>query len=98
MSEAVRGIYRNGVIEPIEPLKIAEGAEVYVTVQRRRSREELLGLLTKLKERGVIENIPARNSSRLESRAGLCQARLSMGEGRDNALSRQQRHRKDLYQ
>jgi len=35
MSETIRGIYRNGVIEPVEPLKIAEGTEVYVTVQRR---------------------------------------------------------------
>jgi predicted DNA-binding antitoxin AbrB/MazE fold protein len=53
MSETIRGIYRNGVIEPVEPLKIAEGAEVYVTVQRQRSREEILALLQKLEEHGL---------------------------------------------
>jgi predicted DNA-binding antitoxin AbrB/MazE fold protein len=58
MSETIRGVYRNGVIEPAEPLKIAEGTEVYVTVQQKRSREELLSLLLKLKERGVIDFIP----------------------------------------
>ncbi len=59
MSETVRGVYRNGVIEPAEPLKIAEGAEVYVTVPRQRSREELLELLLKLKEKGVVDFDPA---------------------------------------
>jgi predicted DNA-binding antitoxin AbrB/MazE fold protein len=53
MSETIRGIYRNGVIEPVEPLKIAEGAEVYVTVQRQRSREEILAFLKKLEENGL---------------------------------------------
>jgi predicted DNA-binding antitoxin AbrB/MazE fold protein len=53
MSETIRGIYRNGVIEPVEPLKIAEGAEVYVTVQRRRTREEMLAMLKKLEEHGL---------------------------------------------
>jgi predicted DNA-binding antitoxin AbrB/MazE fold protein len=58
MNETIRGVYRNGVIEPAEPLKIAEGTEVYVTVQQKRSREELLNLLLKLKERGIIDSIP----------------------------------------
>ncbi|MGH7450141.1 MAG: antitoxin family protein [bacterium] len=53
MSETIRGVYRNGVIEPVEPLKIAEGAEVYVTVPRQRSREEILTLLQKLEEHGL---------------------------------------------
>lgn len=60
MSETIRGVYRNGVIEPLEPLKVADGTEVYVTVQRRRSREELLELLLKLKEKGVIDFVPER--------------------------------------
>ncbi len=55
MSETVRGVYRNGVIEPAEPLKIADGTAVYVTVQRQCSREELLELLLKLKEKGVVD-------------------------------------------
>ncbi|MGH7456419.1 MAG: antitoxin family protein [bacterium] len=58
MSETIRGIYRNGVIEPAEPLKIAEGTEVYVTVQRKRSREELLKLLLQLKEKGIVDFNP----------------------------------------
>lgn len=58
MSETVQGVYRNGVIEPAEPLKIADGTPVFFTLQQQRSREELLALLTKLKDRGVIENIP----------------------------------------
>jgi predicted DNA-binding antitoxin AbrB/MazE fold protein len=53
MSKMIRGIYRNGVIEPVEPLKIAEGAEVYVTVPRRRTREEILAFLQKLEENGL---------------------------------------------
>ncbi len=53
MSEMIRGIYRNGLIEPVEPLKIAEGTEVYVTVPRQRSREEMLALLQKLEEHGL---------------------------------------------
>ncbi len=55
MGETVRGICRNSVIEPAEPLKIAEGTAVYVTVQRQRSREELLELLLTLKEKGVVD-------------------------------------------
>ncbi len=58
MSETIRGIYRNGVIEPAEPLKIAEGTEVYVTVQRKRNREELLKLLLQLKEKGIVDFNP----------------------------------------
>jgi len=58
MSEMIRGIYRNGVIEPAEPLKIAEGTEVYVTVPRKRSREELIELLLKLKEKGIVDFDP----------------------------------------
>jgi predicted DNA-binding antitoxin AbrB/MazE fold protein len=58
MSETIRGVYRNGVIEPTEPLKIAEGTEVYFTVQRKRTREELLNLLLKLKEDGIVSFIP----------------------------------------
>ena len=58
MAEMVRGIYRNGVIEPAEPLKIAEGTEVYVTVPRRLSREERLNLLLKLKEKGIVDFNP----------------------------------------
>src|SRR5512145_3160165 len=58
MSEIIRGIYRNGVIEPLQPLKIAEGTEVYVTVPLRRTKEELLALLLKLKEKGIIDSIP----------------------------------------
>lgn len=53
MSETIRGVYRNDVIEPVEPLKIAEGTEVYVTVPRQRSREEILALLKKLEEHGL---------------------------------------------
>lgn len=54
MSEKIRAIYRNGLIEPVEPLKIAEGTEVYVTVPMLgRSREEMLGLLKKLEEHGL---------------------------------------------
>jgi predicted DNA-binding antitoxin AbrB/MazE fold protein len=58
MSEMIQGIYRNGVIEPTEPLKIADGAEVYMTVQRKRTREELIKLLMQLKEEGVVDFIP----------------------------------------
>jgi len=53
MSETIRGIYRNGMIEPVEPLKIADGTEVYVTVPRRHTREEILTLLKKLEEHGL---------------------------------------------
>ena len=53
MSETIRGIYRNGVIEPVEPLKIAEGTEVYVTVPHQRTREEILAFLKKLEEHGL---------------------------------------------
>ena len=53
MSETIRAIYRNGVIEPVEPLKIAEGSEVYVTVPRKRTREEILEFLNKLQEHGL---------------------------------------------
>ncbi len=58
MSETIRGIYRNGVIEPVEPLKIAEGTEVYVTVQRKRNREEWIKLLLQLKEKGIVDFNP----------------------------------------
>lgn len=53
MNETIRGIYRNGVIEPAEPLKVAEGAEVYVVVPRRYTREETLALYKKLEENGL---------------------------------------------
>jgi predicted DNA-binding antitoxin AbrB/MazE fold protein len=53
MSETIRGIYGNGVIEPVEPLKVAEGTEVYVTVRRQRTREEILEILNKLQEHGL---------------------------------------------
>jgi len=53
MSEMIRGIYRNGVIEPVEPLKIAEGTEVYVKVPHQRTREEILALLKRLEEHGL---------------------------------------------
>jgi predicted DNA-binding antitoxin AbrB/MazE fold protein len=53
MSETIRGIYRNGVIEPVEPLKIADGTEVYVTVPHQRTREEILAFLKKLEEYGL---------------------------------------------
>lgn len=58
MSETIRGIYRNGVIEPVEPLKIAEGTEVYVTVPHQRTREERLNLLLKLREKGIVDFNP----------------------------------------
>lgn len=58
MSEIIRGVYRNGVIEPAEPLKIAEGTEVYVTVQPKRTPEERLKLLLLLKEKGVVDFDP----------------------------------------
>ncbi len=53
MSEMIRAIYRNGLIEPVLPLKIAEGTEVYVTVPRQHSRDEMLALLQKLEEHGL---------------------------------------------
>jgi len=53
MSEMIRGIYRNGVIEPVEPLKIAEGTEVYVTVPRLQTREEILELYKRLEQNGI---------------------------------------------
>jgi predicted DNA-binding antitoxin AbrB/MazE fold protein len=53
MSETIRGVYRNGVIEPAEPLKIAEGSEVYVTVHPKRTREEMLAFLKKLEANGL---------------------------------------------
>jgi len=59
MSEMIRGIYRNEVIEPTEPLKIAEGAEVYVTVQPKRAPDKLLQMLLKLKEQGEVDFDPA---------------------------------------
>jgi predicted DNA-binding antitoxin AbrB/MazE fold protein len=58
MSETIRGVYRNGVIEPAEPLKIAEGTEVYVTVPHKRTPEERLKLLLLLKEKGVVDFNP----------------------------------------
>ena len=53
MSETIRAIYRNGLIEPVQPLKIAEGTEVYVTVPRQRSREDMLALLQQLEAHGL---------------------------------------------
>ncbi|MDZ7288455.1 MAG: antitoxin family protein [candidate division KSB1 bacterium] len=53
MNETIRGVYRNGVIEPAEPLKIAEGTEVYVVVPRRHTREEILELYKKLEQHGL---------------------------------------------
>lgn len=53
MSETIRGVYRNGVIEPVEPLRLAEGTEVYVTVPRPNRREEILALYRKLEEQGL---------------------------------------------
>jgi predicted DNA-binding antitoxin AbrB/MazE fold protein len=58
MSETIRAIYRNGVIEPAEPLQIEEGTEVYVTVQRKRSREEWHKLLLQLREKGIVNFNP----------------------------------------
>jgi predicted DNA-binding antitoxin AbrB/MazE fold protein len=59
MNETIRGIYRNGVIEPAEPLKIAEGTEVYVTVSPQQSREKRHKLLLQLKEKGIVDFDPA---------------------------------------
>lgn len=53
MNETIRGVYRNGVIEPVEPLKIAEGSEIYFTVQPKRTREEMLAFLRKLEANGL---------------------------------------------
>ncbi|NUO82998.1 antitoxin family protein [candidate division KSB1 bacterium] len=93
MSETVRGVYRNGVIEPAEPLKIADGTEVYVTVQRQRSREELLELLLKLKKRAwwilmlkVGENLH-NNLSRSKSKEAQSLTPLLKVEGRDKVSS-----------
>jgi len=55
MSETIKAIYKNGIIEPVEPLKIAEGAEVYVVVPKITKSTAYRTVLEELKKEGFLD-------------------------------------------
>jgi predicted DNA-binding antitoxin AbrB/MazE fold protein len=55
MSETIKAIYKNGIIEPAEPLKIAEGTEVYVVVPKTTKSTAYRTVLEELRREGFLD-------------------------------------------
>ncbi len=58
MSETIKAIYRNGMVEPAEPLKIAEGTEVYVVIPKAVKSSAYHSVLFELKKEGFLDFNP----------------------------------------
>jgi predicted DNA-binding antitoxin AbrB/MazE fold protein len=55
MSETIKAIYKNGIIELTEPVKIAEGAEVYVVVPKMTKSTAYRTVLDELRREGFLD-------------------------------------------
>lgn len=55
MSETIKAVYKNGIIEPAEPVKIAEGAEVYVVVPKIAKSTAYRTVLEELRREGFLD-------------------------------------------
>lgn len=58
MSETIKATYKNGIIEPNEPLKISEGAEVYVIVPKTTKSSAYQSVLFELRKEGFLDFDP----------------------------------------
>jgi predicted DNA-binding antitoxin AbrB/MazE fold protein len=58
MSETIKAIYKNGIVEPAEPLKIAEGTEVYVVVPKTIKSSAYHSVLFELRKEGFLDFDP----------------------------------------
>jgi predicted DNA-binding antitoxin AbrB/MazE fold protein len=45
MSQTIRAIYHNGLIEPLEKLNLTENTEITVTISKRKKRFSLEGII-----------------------------------------------------
>jgi predicted DNA-binding antitoxin AbrB/MazE fold protein len=63
MNEVIAGIYRNGVVEPVEPLEIPEDSQVLITILPGKVREpEVLKFQQLLLKSGLVSKIPVSSS------------------------------------
>ena len=45
MSQTIRAIYHNGLIEPLEKLNLTENTEITITISKRKKRFSLEGII-----------------------------------------------------
>jgi predicted DNA-binding antitoxin AbrB/MazE fold protein len=58
MSDTIKAIYKNGIVEPTEPLKVAEGTEVYVVVPKITKSSAYRSVLFELRKEGFLDFDP----------------------------------------
>jgi len=58
MSKAIRGVYRNGVIELLENAEVAEGTEATITFTKITVSDETIKRLKRWKQQGLISSFP----------------------------------------
>jgi predicted DNA-binding antitoxin AbrB/MazE fold protein len=59
MAVILKGIYRNGVIEPLTPVKIKEGTSVAIFIEDTQEFLEDLDVLISLHRDGFLNSLPA---------------------------------------
>jgi len=68
MNEVITGIYRNGVVEPVEPLELPENSQVLITILPGKVREpEVQKFQQLLLKSGLVSKIPV-SSSMIQNR------------------------------
>jgi predicted DNA-binding antitoxin AbrB/MazE fold protein len=58
MFKAVRGVYKNGVIELLEDAEIVEGTEATITFNKITVSDETIKRLKRWKQQGLISSFP----------------------------------------
>ncbi|MBM3242646.1 DUF104 domain-containing protein [Candidatus Poribacteria bacterium] len=58
MAAILKGIYRNGVIEPLTPIKIKEGTSVAILVEDTKEFLEDIDILISLHRDGLLCSLP----------------------------------------
>jgi predicted DNA-binding antitoxin AbrB/MazE fold protein len=68
MNEVIAGIYRNGVVVPVEPLELPENSQVLITILPGKIREpEIQKFRQLLLKSGLVSKIPV-SSNMIQNR------------------------------
>lgn len=70
MSRTIKGIYHNGVIKPLNKVKLKDGTVVTMTIDAEDSElsqraKSQLELLNRLKAKGLIKDIPQKGLEKM---------------------------------
>lgn len=72
MSRTIKGIYHNGVIKPLDKVKLKDGTVITMTMtidaegsERSQRAKSQLELLNRLKAKGLIKDIPQKGLEKM---------------------------------